>query len=70
MYLCIKTKRNLKTHVKYNVFVMTNLKTHVKYNVLAMTNLKTHVKYIVSAMTNLKTHAPVNQKRPKEHEKH
>ena len=29
MYLCTKTKRNLKTHVKYNVLAMTSLKTHV-----------------------------------------
>ena len=62
MHLCTKTKRNLKTHVKYNVFAMTNLKTHVKYNVLAMRNLKTHVKYNVSAMTKLKTHVNSNKK--------
>ena len=55
MYLCTKTKRNLKTHIKYNVLAMTSLKTHVKYNVFAMTNLKTH--------------APGNKKQAKEHGK-
>ena len=69
MYLCTKTKRNLKTHVKYNVFAMTNLKTHVKYNAFAITNLKTHVKYNVFAMRNLKTHAPVDNKQAKGHRK-
>ena len=69
MHLCTKTKRNLKTHIKYNVLAMTSLKTHVKYNVFAMTNLKTHVKHNVFAMTNLKTHANTNKKRAKGHGK-
>ena len=69
MHLRTKTKRNLKTHIKYNVLAMTSLKTHVKYNVIAMTNLKTHVKHNVFAMTNLKTHAPGNKKQAKEHGK-
>ena len=55
MHLCTKTKRNLKTHVKYKVLAMPNLKTHVKYNVFAMRNLKTH--------------APVDKKQAKEHGK-
>ena len=69
MHLCTKTKRNLKTHIKYNVFAMTNLKTHVRYNVFAMINLKTLIKYNVFAMTNLKTHAPVHKKQAKGHGK-
>ena len=69
MHLCTKTKRNLKTHIKYNVLAMTSLKTHVKYNVFAMTNLKTHVKHNVFAMRNLKTHAPVDNKQAKGHRK-
>ena len=69
MHLCTKTKRNLKTHIKYNVLAMTSLKTYVKSNAFAMTNLKTHVKHNVFVMTNLKTHAPGNKKQAKEHGK-